>query len=129
MLAVLVRYFLLPSPPYSLAAVDNGWHRSFVNHATRFPKAPVKPRAPYGPRRVDLWRAAFDRGGGVSKEQAMTDHNELDAGATPHDLLNLATEWLQYSKGMTELLAELVHESDKLNPQQMAMGLEAACVG
>ena len=57
----------------------------------------------------------------------MTDNNELelDPGATPHDLLNLATEWLQYSKGMTELLAELVHESDKLNPQQMAMGLEA----
>ncbi|HEY4291933.1 hypothetical protein [Luteibacter sp.] len=26
---------------------------------------------------------------------------------------------------MTELLAELVHEADKLNPQQMAVGLEA----
>lgn len=57
----------------------------------------------------------------------MTDHKELelDPHATPHDLLNLATEWLQYSKGITELLAELVYESDKLNPQQMAMGLEA----
>ena len=44
----------------------------------------MKPRVPYGPRRVDRWRAAFDRGDG-----------------------------------------ELVHESDKLNPQQMALGLEA----
>jgi hypothetical protein len=87
----------------------------------------VKPRVPYGPRRVDVWRAVFGRGGGVSKEQTMTDCKELelDPGATPHDLLNLATEWLQYSRGMTELLAELVHESDKLNPQQMGIALEA----
>ena len=50
---------------------------------------------------------------------------EVDARATPHDLLNLATEWLQYSKGLTDLLSELVHESDTLNPQQMAIALEA----
>jgi hypothetical protein len=42
-----------------------------------------------------------------------------------HDLLNQATEWLQYARGLTELLAELVHESDTVDCNRMAMGLEA----
>jgi hypothetical protein len=42
-----------------------------------------------------------------------------------HDLLNEATEWLQYAKGLIELLAELVHESDSVDCGRMALGLEA----
>ncbi len=45
--------------------------------------------------------------------------------ATAHGLLNEATEWLQYSRGLTELLAELVHESDSVDCRRMALGLEA----
>ncbi|HXO99368.1 MAG TPA: hypothetical protein VN813_02650 [Luteibacter sp.] len=49
----------------------------------------------------------------------------IDPEATPHDLLNDATEWLQYARGLTELLAELVHESDTVNCNHMALGLDA----
>jgi len=42
-----------------------------------------------------------------------------------HDLLNQATEWMQYARGLTELLAELVHESDTVDCRRMAIGLEA----
>jgi hypothetical protein len=42
-----------------------------------------------------------------------------------HDLLNEATEWLQYARGLTQLLAELVHESDTVDCGRMAIGLEA----
>jgi hypothetical protein len=48
-----------------------------------------------------------------------------DAYANPHDLLNEATEWLQYARGLTQLLAELVHESDTVDCPRMALGIEA----
>lgn len=49
----------------------------------------------------------------------------IDPEATTHGLLNDATEWLQYSRGLTELLAELVHESEAVDCHRMALGLEA----
>ncbi|WP_213948742.1 hypothetical protein [Luteibacter sp. dw_328] len=49
----------------------------------------------------------------------------IDTEATTHELLNDATEWLQYARGLTELLAELVHESDTVDCRRMALGLEA----
>ncbi len=49
----------------------------------------------------------------------------MDPEATAHSLLNEATEWLQYSRGISELLAELVHESDTVDCRRMALGLEA----
>jgi hypothetical protein len=49
----------------------------------------------------------------------------INADATAHGLLNEATEWLQYSRGLTDLLAELVHESDTIDCRRMALGLEA----
>lgn len=49
----------------------------------------------------------------------------IDSDATAHSLLNEATEWLQYTRGLTELLAELVHESDAVDCRRMAMALEA----
>lgn len=52
-------------------------------------------------------------------------HLGIDSEATAHGLLNEATEWLQYSRGLTELLAELVHESDTVDCGRMALGLEA----
>jgi hypothetical protein len=48
-----------------------------------------------------------------------------DALASTHDLLNEATQWLQYARGLTELLAELVHESDAVDCRRMSLGLEA----
>jgi len=48
-----------------------------------------------------------------------------DENATPHDLLNEATEWLQYSRGMTQLLSELVHEADAVDCAKMGLALEA----
>lgn len=50
---------------------------------------------------------------------------DIDPDATPHDLLNDATEWLQYSRGLTRLLADLVHESDGIDCERMALALEA----
>jgi hypothetical protein len=49
----------------------------------------------------------------------------VDSEASVHDLLNDATEWLQYARGLTELLAELVHESDVVDCRHMALGLDA----
>lgn len=49
----------------------------------------------------------------------------INSEATAHGLLNEATEWLQYARGLAELLAELVHESDTVDCRRMALGLEA----
>ena len=49
----------------------------------------------------------------------------MDTEESAHDLMNEATEWLQYARGLTELLAELVHESDTIDCRRMALGLEA----
>lgn len=49
----------------------------------------------------------------------------VDPEATAHDLLNDATEWLQYARGLTEILAEFVHESDTVDCRRMALSLEA----
>jgi len=50
--------------------------------------------------------------------------HDVDPDTTTHELLNEATEWLQYARGLTELLAELVHESDTFDCRRMALGLE-----
>ena len=49
----------------------------------------------------------------------------VDPEATSHDLMNAATEWLQYARGLAGLLADLVHEADTVDCQRMALGLEA----
>ncbi|HXS17663.1 MAG TPA: hypothetical protein VN764_10770, partial [Polyangiaceae bacterium] len=49
----------------------------------------------------------------------------METGANAHELLNEATEWLQYSRGVTQLLAELVHESEDLDCAQMSLALDA----
>jgi hypothetical protein len=48
-----------------------------------------------------------------------------DPEASAHDLLNNAAELLQYARGVTELLAEFVHESDTVDCRRMALSLEA----
>lgn len=48
-----------------------------------------------------------------------------DPDASPHDLLNHAAELLQYARGLTELLAEFVHESDTVDCRRMALSLDA----
>ena len=49
----------------------------------------------------------------------------VDPEASAHDLMNAAVEWLQYARGVTRLLADLVHEADTIDCQRMALGLEA----
>jgi len=61
----------------------------------------------------------------ASKAAPTACSNDCEAETTTHDLLNQATEWLQYARGLTELLAELVHESDTVDCRRMALGLEA----
>ncbi|MDR6642911.1 uncharacterized protein (DUF4213/DUF364 family) [Luteibacter sp. 1214] len=48
-----------------------------------------------------------------------------DPEATAHALLNEATEWLQFARGLTGLLADLIHEADSVDCRRMALGLEA----
>jgi hypothetical protein len=48
-----------------------------------------------------------------------------DPDAMAHDLLNNAAELLQYARGLTELLAEFVHESDTVDCRRMALSLDA----
>jgi hypothetical protein len=70
-----------------------------------------------------------------SKESTMSTPNDsrthdrfcyhIDPEATAHDLMNQATEWLQYARGLTRLLADLIHEAESVDCQRMALGLEA----
>ncbi|WP_429245400.1 hypothetical protein [Luteibacter sp. 621] len=50
-----------------------------------------------------------------------------DAGnvQTTHDLLNEATMWLQYSRGVTATLADLIHEADEVDYKGLGLSLEA----
>ncbi|HVI54019.1 MAG TPA: hypothetical protein VM621_03075 [Luteibacter sp.] len=48
-----------------------------------------------------------------------------DPEATSHQLLNEATQWLQYARGLAGLLADLIHEADAMDCQRVALGLEA----
>jgi hypothetical protein len=52
-------------------------------------------------------------------------HYHIDPEANSHDLMNEATEWLQYARSLTRLLADFIHESDTVDCQRVAHGLEA----
>ncbi|UPG92640.1 hypothetical protein [Luteibacter aegosomatissinici] len=60
-------------------------------------------------------------------EARMPEHVEADTSDAQgiHDLLNEATMWLQYSRGVTATLADLIHEADEVDCQQLALSLEA----
>ncbi|MEX1827707.1 hypothetical protein JNG39_08465 [Luteibacter sp. CQ10] len=45
--------------------------------------------------------------------------------ASAHELLNEATEWLQYARGMTQLLAEWVEEVEVVDRGKMVLALGA----
>lgn len=57
----------------------------------------------------------------------MSESNEHVEPVEPsvHDLLNEAIIWLQYSRGTTATLADLVHESEDLDYKQLSLSLEA----
>lgn len=42
-----------------------------------------------------------------------------------HELLNDATMWLQYARGVTATLADLVHEAEEIDCKQLSLSLEA----
>jgi len=48
-----------------------------------------------------------------------------DPEATAHELMNASVQWLQYARGLTGLLADLIHEADVVDCQRVALGLEA----
>jgi hypothetical protein len=48
-----------------------------------------------------------------------------EPGVTAHDLMNDATEWLQYSRGLTHLLSELLHDADGVKGEDIAIALDA----
>ena len=52
-------------------------------------------------------------------------HYHIDPEATSHDLMNEATEWLQYARSLTRLLSDFIHEADTLDNQRVAHGMEA----
>jgi hypothetical protein len=54
-----------------------------------------------------------------------SDMTTLNEQQTTHDLLNDATMWLQYARGVTATLADLIHEADKVDCKHLALSLEA----
>jgi hypothetical protein len=52
-------------------------------------------------------------------------HYHIDPEASSHELMNEATAWLQYARSLTRLLADFIHESDGVDCQRVAHGLEA----
>jgi hypothetical protein len=77
----------------------------------------------------------MDQGRAARKESVMAKstsqnthpgfHYHIDPEATAHDLMNEATEWLQYARSLTRLVADFIHESDAVDCQRVAHGLEA----
>lgn len=61
----------------------------------------------------------------------MNDMNAREPFQSPDDepsaqaLLNEAIEWLQYARGVTATLADLVHEADSVDCKQMSLSLDA----
>ena len=55
------------------------------------------------------------------------DHSTEAASVEPslHEMLNEATEWLQYSRGVTATLSDLGHEADTIDCKQMSLSLDA----
>ncbi|UPG85202.1 hypothetical protein L2Y94_18115 [Luteibacter aegosomatis] len=49
----------------------------------------------------------------------------FDADATVDELLNRAAEWLQYARGVTDLLVESMQETELPDRQRMALALGA----
>ncbi|WNL47553.1 hypothetical protein RKE25_07935 [Dyella sp. BiH032] len=47
-----------------------------------------------------------------------------DPNASPHDLLSDATEWLQYARHTTRLLADLINEEEPLDHRHLSISLE-----
>jgi hypothetical protein len=60
-------------------------------------------------------------------EHPHTTLGELTAEPQPstHDLLNDATMWLQYARGVTTVLADLIHEAEEVDCKQLSLSLEA----
>ncbi|PTR32747.1 hypothetical protein C8J98_105301 [Luteibacter sp. OK325] len=56
-------------------------------------------------------------------ERSIGYHADPDASA--HDLMNESIQWLQYARGVTGLLADLIHEADRVDCQRVALSLEA----
>jgi hypothetical protein len=73
-------------------------------------------------------RAAFKESV-MSKAKTHTTHpgfhSHIEPEATSHDLMNEATEWLQYARSLTRLLSDFIHESDAVDCQRVAHGMEA----
>lgn len=57
--------------------------------------------------------------------QATPDELTAEPQPSPHDLLNDATMWLQYARGVTTVLADLIHEAEEVDCQQLSLSLEA----
>jgi len=57
--------------------------------------------------------------------QPAQDDSGTDERPTNHDLLNDATMWLQYARGLTATLADLIHEAEDVDCKQLALSLEA----
>ncbi|SFS08994.1 hypothetical protein SAMN05216570_2494 [Dyella sp. OK004] len=51
-----------------------------------------------------------------------------DPQAAPTDLLNDATEWLGYARGMVDVLSELVFEADTVNVRRLSLAMDGVSV-
>lgn len=87
-------------------------------------------------RRAVLGVPHLDEGAAVTQKEknVMTERKEhaersigyhADPETTAHELMNASVQWLQYARGLTGLLADLIHEADVVDCQRMALGLEA----
>jgi hypothetical protein len=82
----------------------------------------------HGMPQLDEWRCSHKENAmSVSTDRPVDRHASypVDPETSVHELLNDATEWLQYARGLTGLLADLIHEADSVDCRRMALGLEA----
>jgi hypothetical protein len=69
----------------------------------------------------------FARDFGMNEFTNISDRAAKTGRSEPslHELLNEAREWLQYSRGVTATLSDLVHEADAVDCKQMSLSLDA----
>jgi hypothetical protein len=80
-----------------------------------------------GVSHLDRERAFKERTMSVQEERCTARRSSIrvDPEATANDLLSDAVEWLQYARGLTEFIGEMVHESDGVDCRKMALVWEA----
>jgi hypothetical protein len=61
----------------------------------------------------------------MAKDEQAMESTHVGEPLTATEEFNLALEWLQYSRGTAQVLADHLHEADEINIRDTALAVEA----